>query len=122
MGGEPVVECLFPLSMEPTSSSTDTRAEYPARSAGSGAEAALHHFGVYEVCAGTSEIILCNGSGRFHVARVLGNLPRQGDIVYGEEPVLGFAVMLSATGGQVVRVIYRVINCNEWTARTRMAW
>ena len=108
--------------MEPTSSPTDLPPETPNRTSGLGLDAALHHFGVYEVCVGTSEVILCNGNGRFHVARVLGNLPSQGDIVYGEEPVLGFAVMLSATGGQVVRVIYRVINCNEWTARTRMAW
>ena len=60
-----------------------------------------------------SKLCLCGDDGRFHVARASIAVPQIGARLSGDEPALGFGLLLGALVDQVYRVTFEVVGCTQ---------
>lgn len=70
----------------------------------------MHSYRVVESCVDGSRLALHCHMGRYHVVRTLNEMPVQGVVLKGDRPHLGFGILLCASSGAVLRVIFESIN------------
>jgi hypothetical protein len=59
---------------------------------------------------------LCDGDGKFHVARAALGTPEVGARLMGNDPALGFGLLLGEPLDQVYRVTFEAVRCEHHEA------
>lgn len=65
-----------------------------------------------------ANLCLCGQDGRFHVARASIAVPQIGARLSGDEPALGFGLLMGPMVDEVYRVTFEVVGCTEAEALT----
>lgn len=79
----------------------------------------MESFDVVDTNIEDRSMTLRSARGRMHVARATAEMPEIGDVLEGLPPVLGSALLVQASG-QVVRVIFDLVDVSQDDAMERL--
>ncbi len=79
----------------------------------------MHRYRVIDASATGQVVALSDSVGQRHIARALHHAPCVGSCLQGGAPGLGFRVLVCLSSGQLVRVIFELVNCPNQDEATK---